>query len=85
MGKEWYIPYPTFSLDNQLKIHGDNFSEIAKPIKKPDQSLAGGAGEEADGQEGTYIFVAIMDFGIDILWLETPDPAFYQYPGKSRL
>jgi hypothetical protein len=36
MKKEKYMPYPTLSLDNQLKIHGDNFSEIAKPIKKPD-------------------------------------------------
>ncbi len=36
MGKEWYIPYPTFSLDNQLKIHGDDIAEIAKPIKKRD-------------------------------------------------
>jgi hypothetical protein len=36
MKKEWYMPYPTFSLDNQLKINGDNIAEIAKSFKKPD-------------------------------------------------
>jgi hypothetical protein len=36
MGKEWHMPYPIFSLDNQLKINGDNVSEIAKSFKKPD-------------------------------------------------
>jgi hypothetical protein len=30
MGKECYMPYPTFSLDNQLKINGDNIAEIPK-------------------------------------------------------
>jgi len=76
MEKERYMPYPTFSLDNQLKIHGDNIAEIAKSFKKPDQSPVGGAGEDSDGQEGAYIFVAIMDSGIDILWPETPYPVF---------
>ena len=76
MEKEKYMPYPTFSLDNQLKIHGEKIAEIAKSFKKPDQSQAGGAGEDADGQEGAYIFVAIMDFGIDHLWPEPLDPAF---------
>jgi H+/Cl- antiporter ClcA len=26
---------------------------------------------------GAFIFVAIMDFGIDLLWPESPDPAFF--------
>ena len=76
MGKERYLPYPTFSLDNQIKIDGDNISEIVKSFKKPDQSVTGGAGEDADGQEGAYIFVAIMDKGIELLQLEPQDPAF---------
>jgi hypothetical protein len=42
MGKEWYIPYPIFSLDNQFKINGDDITEIAKSSKKPDWSLAMG-------------------------------------------
>jgi len=36
MGKERYLPYPTFSLDNQIKINGDDISEIVKSFKKPD-------------------------------------------------
>jgi len=85
MEKEWYMPYPIFSLDNQLKIYGDDIAEITKSFKKLDSFLTGGAGEDADGQEGAYIFVAIMDFGIDHLWPGPPNPTFYQYPGKSRL
>jgi len=36
MEKEWYMPYPIFSLDNQLKINGDDIAEITKSFKKLD-------------------------------------------------
>jgi small-conductance mechanosensitive channel len=42
------MPYPTLSLDNQLKINGDDIAEIAKSFKEPDKSLA----DDEDGQEG---------------------------------
>ena len=29
MGKELFMPYPIFSIDNQLKINGDDIAEIA--------------------------------------------------------